>query len=292
MKSSDSMITSWARTLRQVFALALFAVMFSPFAFAAQQQAQPKKKTPTLTTEDVVKPKTEQVIEEGAEKAADEKAEGKKTEAASSQTGKTKDDQEESSWRDRVKQARQRAKETERVAEETELRITDLRNQLGVSGQTSQGRNSTAAELEETGKRLIALRAEARAAAADLEKLLGYGREKGFAEGAGPSATTEDGKPNEDYFRSRHQKLLEELRTAERRVDLYENRLRELNQKIRVNSGSGDNFYIAQLSQDRDEAQQKFNEAQEARDKARKELNDLLEEARRAGIPPGLFRQN
>lgn len=292
MKSSDSMITSWAKTLRQVFALALFAVMLSSFALSAQQQTPPKKKTPTMTTEDVVKPKTEQVIEEGTEKAASEKVEGKKTETSSSQAGKTKNDTEESSWRDRVKQARQRAKETERVAEETELRITELRNQLGVSGQTTQERNSTAVELEETGKRLIELRAEARAAAADLEKLLEYGREKGFSEGAGPSATTEDGKPNEDYFRLRHQKLLEQFRTAERRVDLYENRLRELNQKIRVNSGSGDNFYIAQLSQDRDEAQQKLNEAQEARDTARKELDDLLEEARRAGIPPGVFRQN
>jgi hypothetical protein len=251
--------------------------------------ALPSKKTPTLRTEDVVKPKTEEVIEEGTEKAAPEKAEGKKTEAPASQAGK---DAEESSWRDRVKQARQRAKETERVAEETELRITELRNQLGVSGQTTQERNSTAIELDETGKKLIELRAEARAAAADLEKLLQYGRDKGFSEGAGPSATSEDGKPNEDYYRSRHQKLLEDLRTAERRVDLYENRVRELNQKIRANSGSGDNFYVAQISQDRDEAQQKLEEAQASRDKAQKELDDLLEEARRAGIPPGVFRQN
>ncbi|MEW6208000.1 MAG: hypothetical protein AB1631_06520 [Acidobacteriota bacterium] len=290
MKSSDLMMTNRAKNFCRIFALTLFAVILSSFAFAAQQQSQPKKKAPTLTTDDVIKPKPEQIIEEGA--AAPEKVEGKKTEAAAVQAGKTKDNAEESSWRDRVTKARQRAKEAERIAEETELRITDLRNQLGFSGQTTQQRNATAVELEETGKRLIELRAEARTAAADLEKLLEYGREKGFAEAAGPSATTEEGKPNEDYYRSRHQKLLDELRTAERRVDLYENRVRELNQRIRANSGSGDNFYIAQLSQDRDEAQQKLNEAQEARNKARKELDDLFEEARRAGVPPGVFRQN
>ncbi len=278
-------MTSRAKTFRLIFALAILAAMFSSPSFA-QQQTPPKKKTPTLRTEDVVKPKTEEVIEEGTEKV-----EGKPTETVVSETGKTKDNPEESAWRDRVKLARQRAKEAERVAEETELRVTDLRNQLGVSGQTTQDRNSNAVELEETGKQLIKLRAEARAAAADLEKLLEHGREKGFSEAAGPSATSEDGKPNEDYYRSRHQKLLEEFRTAERRVDLYENRVRELNQKIRGSSGSGDNFFIAQLAQDRDEAQQKLDEAQEARNKARKELDDLLEEARRAGIAPGVFRQ-
>jgi hypothetical protein len=289
MKSSDSM-TNQAKSFRRIFALTLFALLLFPFAVAAQQQAPPKKKAPTLTTDDVIKPRPEQIIEEGADKAAPEKVEGKKTEAA--QAGKTTDNPEETLWRDRVTKARQRAKETERIAEETELRITDLRNRLGASGQTTQERNATAAELDATGKRLIELRSEARAAAADLEKLLEYGRDKGFAEAPGPSATTEEGKPNEDYYRSRHQKLLEELRTAERRVDLYENRVRELNQRIRNNSGSGDNFYIAQLAQDRDEAQQKLEEAEEARDKARRELDNLLEEARRAGVPPGVFRQN
>jgi hypothetical protein len=290
MKCCDSKAASPISRISHLFALALCAVLsFSSFALGGQNPPPQKKKTPTMTTDDVVRPKAEQTVEEGevkSEKAASEKSEG----AVTPQAGKAKDDPEEEAWRERVRLTRQRAKEAEAAAEETELRITELRNNLNASGGTAQGRNAVAAELDETGKKLLELRAEARAAKADLEKLLEHGREKGFAEAAGPKQADDEGRPNEDYYRSRYQKLNEELRTAQRRAELYENRVRELNQRIRNNSGTGDNFYIAQLTQDRDEAQKSLEEAREARDKAQQDISALLEEARRAGVPPGVFR--
>ena len=52
-----------------------------------------------------------------------------------------KPDPEQSSWREQVGKARTRAKELERAAEEAELRITTLRNELGVSGESARHRN-------------------------------------------------------------------------------------------------------------------------------------------------------
>jgi len=71
-------------------------------------------------------------------------------------------------------------------------------------------------------------------------------------------------------------------------MQLYENRVRELNE--RLNSTSVDRFSSSQLQQDREEAQQKLEEARESRAKAQTELDDLKEEARKAGVSPGVFR--
>ncbi|MFY9572306.1 MAG: hypothetical protein WAV20_12980, partial [Blastocatellia bacterium] len=198
----------------------------------------------------------------------------------------------ESSWRERVNKARDRAKEVERAAEETEIRITTLRNDLGVSGQSARYRNDTAAELEQAGQRLSQLRVESRAAAADVAHLVEYGKQRGFTEADDPKPTSAEGKPNEQYYRSQLARLTEAIDSSHRRVQLYDNRVRDISQHILLTGGKngGDNFYIMQLQQDREEAQRNLDEARAALAKAQTDLDALKEEARRAGVPPGLFR--
>ena len=285
MRSFPTPAESARRGLRLPLTLALVsALLLLALDSRAQQPAVGRKKAPSLTTDDVIRPRTDSTVEAAGPSVA------VKPEATGPQAGSDKLDPEEAAWRERVQQARERATALERSAEEAELRVTEIRNSLGASGHTARHRNNLAAELERAGQRLTDLRSQAREAASDLEKLLQYGREKGFSEDAGPKSTTAEGKPNEDYYRSRFAKLNEELQTAMRRAQLYENRVRDLNARINLNSGSGDNFYIAQLQQERDEAQQKMNEARADRDRAQQEIAALMEEARRAGLPPGIFR--
>lgn len=254
-------------------------------AVLAQQPAS-RKRVPMLTTEDVLRDKAQPPSEvAGEEKLADGDA---KSTAASGKSGGEKVSPEEAAWRENLQNARQRAKEAERAAEEGELLITDLRNRLASSGQTTRERNQTAADLDAAGERLIELKRHAKAAADDLQKLLDYGREKRFTEAADPKP--QGGKSSEDYYRQRYAKLSEKLQTAERRVQLYENRLRDMNQRIQTNAVSGDNFYIAQLQQERDEAQDKLDEASQAREQAQADIDALKAEARRAGVAPGVFR--
>ena len=52
----------------------------------------------------------------------------------------------------------------------------------------------------------------------------------------------------------------------------------------------GDSFYGVQLQKDREEAQQKLEEARAAQTQAQTDLDALREEARRAGVPAGSFR--
>lgn len=268
---------------------------------AAQQSSVSRQKSPSLTTDDVARPPSvEAPVVESKQAALKSDGSGKAGETKSSETTSTesKANPEESLWRDLVDKARTQAKEQERAAEEAELRITALRNELGVSGQSARHRNDTAAELELAGQRLSSARDLARAAAEELAKLIEYGKQKSFTEAAEPKPT-EEGKPNEQYYRTQFAKLTEALETAQRRISLYENRVRDLTQQLSTNGAGkdkngrntgGDSFFAAQLLKDRDEAQQELNEARSSVGKAQADLDALKDEARRAGVPPGLFR--
>ncbi|HSQ19680.1 MAG TPA: hypothetical protein VLR92_04820, partial [Blastocatellia bacterium] len=100
-------------------------------------------------------------------------------------------------------------------------------------------------------------------------------------------------------YRSQFSKLTENLESARRRVQLYDNRIRDLSQQLATNSGGkdkngrstgGDSFFALQLQKEREEAQQKLDEARAAYTQAQTDLDALKEDARRAGVPPGVFR--
>jgi chromosome segregation ATPase len=257
-------------------------------ALARQQHQPPPKRAPRLTTEDVIGERAAQkTVEVSAEEAA---AAGKTDSETKKAPADDKATPEEAAWRETVKQARDKVKQAERTAEEAELRVTDLRNQLGATSQTTRERNETAAELETAGQQLAELRREVVAAKQDLEKVIEHGREKHFSEAAERKPAEGDDKANEEHFRKRYAELTEKLDTANRRVQLYENRIREINQKMQNNSGSGDNFFLATLQQEKDDAQVRLDEAREAYQKAQDDIDDLKREAKNAGVPAGVFR--
>ena len=268
----------------------LVVVLLLPCVAVAQQRPAASKKTPSLTTEDTIK------VSQPRSPTESDTVAGKTNDAdnlsSPPKPGDATVSAEEQSWREQVVNARARAKAAERAAEEGELRITALRNQLSVSGQTPQSRNQTAAELNDAGHRLIELRAAAKAAADELAGLLESGRLKKFSENQGPEPILENGSANHDYYKSRHAALNEALEEAERRVQLYDNRVRDVSQRILQTGGKngGDNFYLAHLQEERQEAQKQLDEARATSAKARTDLEKLLEEARRAGVPPGVFR--
>lgn len=285
------------------YALA-FILVVSLTASASQQQKPAKRRPPILTTDDVIITPASQPSPESKEAAATPDQPAKAPDSAEPKPAQPKATEvkvsdEESSWRERLGQAQTRAKEAERAAEEGELRITHLRNELGASGHNPRYRNETAAALDQAGQRLSELRAKARTAAADAAQLVEYGRQRGFTEADGPKPTSDEGKPNEEYYRTQFAKLTDALESAQRRVQLYDNRVRDLNQQIATNSGGrdssgrstgGDSFFALQLQKDRDEAQKQLDQARTAQTQAQNDIDALKEEARRAGVPPGLFR--
>ncbi|MEW6130820.1 MAG: hypothetical protein AB1757_27570 [Acidobacteriota bacterium] len=287
-----------ALSRRFIFAL-LFSILFFTAIAIAQEQPE-RKKTPRLTTDDVVmrvsRP-SQPTVEVSANKvgepakttASKSSAPAKPGEATTQKGGEAKESAEELSWRKQVSEARQRAEELQRAAEEGEIRTTQLRNEMNVSGQGAKDRNTLAQQMDQLGKEVSRLRGEARQAEAALKGLLEEGREKGYREEAGPKPTTKDGKINDSYYRQKFESLNRAMADAERRVLLYENRIRSLNEML--TNPNRDRFSGSQLDQDRAEAQSKLEEARTAYAKAQDDLRKLFDDARRAGVDPGVFRQ-
>jgi hypothetical protein len=280
MKSPGSLLA----TAVAVFFPTAIAVAFPVSVFCNQQSTQAKKPVPTMTSDDVAAARPAQPAEEPTAEQT------KKGDQAKGSDPDGKPSAEETAWRESVKRARARADLTQRAAEETELKVTELRNQLSASGQAPGDRNQAMAELGEVGDRLKQQKAEAREAANALNKLLDEGRQKNFKEAAGPAPVSKGGQANEDYYRSKFAELTKLADDANRRVELYQNRINELNQRINGNSRTGDNFFIGQLQQERDEAQQSLDQARQAYQKALSDIDGLKDQARAAGVPPGVFR--
>jgi len=262
-------------------AAALITVPVS--VFCLQQSAQNKKPVPSMTSDDV---DAARPVRPPDEARATQPKPGEQSRPEAGGKGSA----EETAWQEAVKKARARAASTQRTAEETELQVTDLRNQLAASGQTPGDRNQTMNELAAVGDRLKQQRADAREAANELNKLLEEGRQKNYHEEAGPSPVAKNGDANEEYYRSKFAELNQALQDADRRVQLYQNQISELNQRINGNSRTGDNFFLGQIQQQRDEAQRSLDQAQEAARKARADIDALKDQARAAGVPPGVFR--
>ena len=275
----------------------LASILLSGLSAAKAQQTEPSRpRSPRLTTEDVLRPsrttETRPVTVE-----ANGAAEGAKASAATAGRGKKETESappgaatgaDELAWRERLATARARAETLERNAEEAELRTTELRNQLSRQGQSANERNATAADLDRMGKQVGELRTQTREAKADLARLVEVGASKGYKEASPQTSADADGKPNASYYRQRYDKLAQAANDAQRRIQLYENRVRSLNEMI--TNPNRDRFSGAQLEQDRLDAQDALTAARTAYRKAQEDMAALLEEARRAGVPPGVFR--
>ena len=271
----------------------LLLYAFSAIAWAQGQQPQQpqtqkqssetKKKVPALSTEDVIGDRSAPTtVEETGDKSAkpEEGAAHKKVSA------------DEAAWREQVKQARTKAESLQRQAEEAEVSVTRLRNQLSAAGQTPGDRNQILQEIEDAGQNVTSLRQQTKDAKDELDRVLAEGGGKGYTESAGPEPT-KDGAPNEDYFRSKYAELLQKVQDAQRQTELYDDRVKELTTQINQagGKGRGDNFYIAKVQQDLAEARQSLSDAQDAVAKAQQAIEALKDEARQAGVPPGVFRE-
>src|SRR5262249_62030260 len=142
------------------FLIAAAALMAVPGSvFCNQQSAQSKKPVPSMTSDDVIADRPVRTAEPASPEAA------KTGELSKPEDTSGKSSTEETSWRQAVKKARTQAEALQRTAEDTELRVTELRNQLSASGQGTGDRNQTMAELAAAGDTLKRQKAEARDAA-------------------------------------------------------------------------------------------------------------------------------
>lgn len=253
--------------------------------------------TPSLTTADVLKwreahPELASVILPPVESGR----------GARVQAG---DKSSEKAWNDALRAAREKARSLERQARQLEIRASESRSLVFFGDPNSlNARNESATELSNEAKKLSRQAAEARSL---VRTLLLQGQSKGYAETVIDSRLP-SGAANPEYYRQRYLELSQELDDAE--AELRSDSLRANRFSTAVNSsyagagrvtsgsavpfypnrGAGDLFFANRLyarfsesSAERDQTNDRVNEL-------KREIENLREEGRRAGLPPGLFR--
>jgi hypothetical protein len=278
-----------------LLAAAVAAVLMTGGTALAQQPAPEQQRqddVPTLTTDDITPPQVATASDgdeaqpaEDPDMTPEEKADadaGKKT-AAGAKAGAKKQNPAEVDWRRRYAAAQARVRKANEAAQEAELKVTDLRNRLGQSGSVEE-RRALVAELDQQGDVVTRTKQEAQAAATALSALQQEGASKKYSATPGPSATTKGGQANPNYYAQKYADAQQRLADANRRVQLYQNRLTEGRSRQLNEGGSGDQFAQFKIQGDIDDAQKQLDKATADRDAAQRDLDAVRKAARDANV--------
>ena len=278
-----------------LLAAAAAAVLMTGGTALAQQPAPEQQRqddVPTLTTDDIAPPQVVSAPEgdqaapsEDPNMTPEEKADaaaGKKAAGGAKAAGK-KQNPAELDWRRRYSAAQARVRKANQAAQEAELKVTDLRNRLGQSGSV-ENRKALIAELDQQGDVVNRTKQEAQAAAAQLAAVQQEGASKKYSAAPGPSVTTKGGQANPSYYAQKYADAQQRLADANRRVQVYQNRLAEGRTRQLNDGGSGDQFSQFKIQGDIDDAQKQLDKATADRDAAQRDLDAVRRAARDANV--------
>jgi hypothetical protein len=273
-------------------------VLFAAPAFAQQPapEGQRQDETPTLTTDDVTpvpiagQPAGAQTDKPAAEDDSKLTPEERADSAAAKGKGDAKGPAKkkgpsaaELQWRAQYAQAEAQMLAARQQAQEAELKLTELRNRLGTTG-TVADRNQLAVDIKEQGENLRQAQAAADAAEASYRSIKAAGASKNFKPAAGPAPQTASGAANPNYYSDRFAKAQAAFDDADRRVQIYQDRVSDVRGRILNNSGSGDQFSGMKLQEELDAALTQLDKATTDRAAAETELDAARQEALANGV--------
>lgn len=193
-------------------------------------------------------------------------------------------------WNNRLQKSRNRVRDLVRRMDQTEVEINRLHNfLLSAEPRSTKIHNQTAAHIAELTAQLHRLRDEAALTQAEADAILAEGAAKKFkVESLAPM--TPSGKPNLVYYRVRFDELQMDRRDTELRAWVMQLRIHDLNRRITINSVTGDNFFIGRLRDELQQAQRGLELARARLTSIARQLDELREQARVAGVSPDDWR--
>jgi len=286
---------------RALFLTAAIGLVLLAATALAQQPApegQRQDETPTLSTDDIAPPpiegqpagaQTENPPDAGDDSALtpEERADASKTKGEkgpAKEPGKKKGPSAaELTWRSQLAQAEAQMRAARQQSQEAELQLTQLRNSLATTSSVAD-RNGIAAQIESQGEVVRQAQAAASAAEAAYKNLQAEGASRSFKPNAGPSPQTEGGDVNPSFYTERLAKAQSDFDDADRRVQIYQDRVSDARGRILNNSGSGDQFAGIKMQEELDAALTELDKAQVDRDTAQTQLDAARREALAHGV--------
>lgn len=269
-----------SRNLQSLVPLLLLLVMVT-----ASGLAQSRQTSPSLTTEDVQRRNPAAMVTATRTVQKDQQADA--FTAA------------EIAWNERYRRTLQRVRELERQADQAELAVARARNAYFNVNQPHDAQELNRLNNEQARQAVLSkqLRAEAERAFVELNALLEEARREGFLVRT-YALFKRNGEPDPDSFRDRFIELRQDLQDAEARAAVMDLRTRRANTNLRVNACAGivdsfncsDIYYVNRQRAELQTAQEELIAAQARIAAVKKQIAELIEQGREAGLPSGLFR--
>lgn len=200
---------------------------------------------------------------------------------------------------ERLQAAREKIRDLFSRADQAELESGRVRNRLFSAETRDPEENGKMLQrIGELQNQARQLRAQASAARDEEAKLAAQLEDLGIDSNA--DFTDTSGLSPAQMYRLRFDRLQSSLRDTQARTDVIQRRINEIVKQIRIQAGNadpatgatsgGDNFYRGQLLTQLQEERAELQRLQSHAELLRSRISDLLEQARRDGIAPGLFR--
>lgn len=282
------------------------------------------QKPKTLTNDDFpsgIRADSKTEKEKEAEKAKDEKKDGKSDDKAGEAKDAKKDDSKETKvadskdskedkakkdeekakvekakkdqeWQQKNTELEAKQKELDQQKTQAELSVQQLRNRLRSGNLDPKEFDALSQQIKDAEQNLGNLNSKYD----DAKKASDQFKKDGEGQGYKPklediAKTNKDGTPNPTYYTKNYKDLSEKQQTAESKIQLYQNRLNEAQQRAyqgRSNKATrvGNSYYTdPETKKAIDEAQGELKKAQEEYEKSTTSLQQLQQDARRSGVP-------
>lgn len=222
--------------------------------------AQPKRSIPTMTMDDVSASRaipstpTPATKETSKNPGKEEKNTAQETiNSAPTPPPEEAQKEAEKNWNERLDNAQERARGLELQADQTELLMTQLRNQLySATARAPETHSQINARIAELFAQAKQLRAEAKNAQQEIEALQAEGNAKQYKVQQA-ALTNEKGEPNNQAYQKENDKLQSELQAAQAHLEVLQLRLSNNRTETLKNAG-GDNFASNRMREEKAQA--------------------------------------
>ena len=268
--------------------LSLFSLLLG---LAISLTAQTRTPLPTLTTDDVVAARPAVPVPTAPAKEA-AKVAGKEEKSAGTDVPKTipppanEDPQKiaEKNWNERLRKAQEKARAMESQADQTDLTITQLRNQLfSAEARAPEANGKINARITELFAQTNRLRAEAKVAQQEIEVLEAEASANQYKVQQ-VALTNEKGEPDKAAYQGEYDKLQSELQAARARVEVLQLRLSG-NHADTLKKASGDNFTLNRLREEKEQTTAELAATRAKIETLTNQLQTHRQKAAATGIP-------
>ena len=197
----------------------------------------------------------------------------------------------EQDWQKKYAEVEKKNKELDQQKTQLELSVQQMRNRLRAGGGNPQDFDALSEQLRQAENNLKSLNSKYDETQKSLDSFKQEGESSGYkAKKEEIPKTDKDGRPNPTYYTKTYSDLSEKQRMAESKIQLYQSRINEAQQRAlqgRSNNGNrvGNPYYTdPETKRILEEAQREMQKAQEDLQKSGAALQELQRDARTKGV--------